>query len=107
MKRSITINWAWIVAYLLLAAILGLNIYQTYNKTEARSITVEGTATIKAEPDSFVFYPQFEIKNTDSAKVKETLTAKSNEVVSKLKALGVKDNQIKLDASQYENYQPA
>jgi uncharacterized protein len=104
MKQTVTISWAWIGAYALLTAILGLNIYNLTTNTEQRSITVEGTATIKAEPDSFAFYPQFEIAEADQAKAKAALTAKGNEVVGKLKDLGLKDRDIKLDASQYDNY---
>lgn len=104
MIKTFTVNWAWTGVYVILIAILGLNIYSVYNKGETRSITVEGTTTIKAEPDNFVFYPQFEIAETDPAKVKDALAAKSTEVIGKLKALGLTDKDIKLNASQYDNY---
>lgn len=104
MIKTFTINWAWTGIYLILIAILGLNIYSVYNKGEDRSITVEGMTTIKAEPDSFVFYPQFEIAETDASKVKEALAAKSTEVINKLKELGLKDKDIQLNASQYDDY---
>lgn len=104
MIKTYTINWAWAGAYIILIAILGLNIYSVYNKGEDRSMTVEGTTTIKAVPDNFVFYPQFEIAETDKSKVKEALAAKSTDVINRLKELGLKDKDIQLNASQYDDY---
>jgi uncharacterized protein YggE len=105
MKQTITINWAWLGVYALLIAILGLNTYTFFNKNEEqRSITVEGTTTLQAEPDSFVFYPQFKIDEADPAKTKEALAAKSTDVIAKLKALGLADKDIELAANQYDNY---
>lgn len=104
MKQTITINWAWVGVYALLLAILGTSIFSVTSRGEARSITVEGTATIDAEPDSFVFNPQFEVDTSDPARVKTLLADKGNAVVAKLKELGVKDQDIKLDASQYDAY---
>lgn len=104
MIKTLTVNWAWAGAYIILIAILGLNIYSVYDKGEDRSITVEGTTTIKAEPDSFVFYPQFEITETDTTKIKDALAAKSTAVINKLKELGLKDKDIQLNASQYDDY---
>ena len=104
MKQTITINWAWVGVYVLLISILGFNVYATYSRGEPRSISVEGVSTIKAEPDSFVFHPQFAVKSVDQAEAKKLLAAKSREVIDKLKSLGLDDKAIKLDASQYDTY---
>lgn len=105
MKQTITINWVWLGVYALLIAILGLNTYAFFNKNEEpRSITVEGVTTLQAEPDSFVFYPQFKIDEADQTKIKEALAAKSTDVIAKLKALGLADKDIELAANQYEDY---
>jgi len=74
----------------------------------ARTITVTGEATVKAEPDEYVFYPTYQFKNADKAAALKELTAKSNVIVAKLKELGVADKQIKTNAggSDYQIYYP-
>lgn len=67
-----------------------------------RTLSITGTATIKAEPDEFSFYPSYEFKNTSKDAALATLTAKSEQIITELKKLGVADNKIKTNASGYE-----
>lgn len=69
----------------------------------ARTIEVTGEAKLTAEPDEFVFYPAYEVKNADKQAAINSLSAKSTEIVAKLKSLGVADNKIKTDTSGYDN----
>ena len=71
--------------------------------SNVRSVTATGEATLDASPDEFIFLPNFEFKSTDSATVKEAMVNKGTQVVDGLKELGVPEQAIKLDASQY-NY---
>jgi len=57
--------------------------------TSDRTITVTGEANITEEPDEFVFYPSYEFKNTSKDAALAELTKKSDEIVTKLKTLGV------------------
>lgn len=59
----------------------------------ARTITVQGEAVVKATPETFEFQPVFE--NADA----KVATAAGNEAVTQLKKLGVKDIDIKTQAS--------
>jgi uncharacterized protein YggE len=60
-----------------------------------RRITITGQASTKAEPDQFVFSPSYSKDTTDQA------TKLNDEIVAKLKSLGVTDAQIKNNASRY------
>ncbi len=64
-----------------------------------RTVTVTGESTVRAEPDEYVFYPSYEFKNTDKAAGLTELTKKSDEIVVKLKELGVTDAQIKTNTN--------
>lgn len=68
-----------------------------------RSISVSGEATVKAAPDQYVFNPIYEFKNEDKAKALAEQTDKNNQIIAKLKELGVKDSDIKNNASGYSN----
>lgn len=60
-----------------------------------RKISVTGQATLKAEPDQFQFSPLYERDTTAE------ITKLNDDIVKKLKELGVADNQIKNNASRY------
>ncbi|MEK7602825.1 MAG: SIMPL domain-containing protein, partial [Patescibacteria group bacterium] len=93
-----------IISALLLAAIVVMFvIWKPWSEqsTNDRTIQVTGEATIKAEPDEFVFYPTYSFKNVDAKIGLTELTKKSDEIVAKLKALGVGDNAIKTNAADY------
>jgi uncharacterized protein YggE len=78
--------------------------WQAAGKAADRTISVTGEAEITATPDEYVFSPQYEIKNADKQAALAAATAKTNEIVAKLKALGVADSKIKTDVSGYEAY---
>ncbi len=69
----------------------------------SRTVEVTGEATVKAEPDEFVFYPTYQFKGADKTALIDQLTKKSDEVVSAVKKLGVEDKNVKSDASGYNN----
>lgn len=73
-----------------------------------RTINVTGEAKVTATPDEYVFYPTYEFKNADKDLALKDLTKKSDEVVAKLKELGVADNKIKTnsDGNDYPVYYP-
>lgn len=97
-------KFLWLVVVVLLSAIIVmLALWKPWaNEGSDRTIQVSGQATIKAEPDEFVFYPSYDFKNADKTKALADLTAKSDEIVAQLKKLGVADNKIKTNADGYE-----
>jgi len=68
-----------------------------------RTISVIGTATIKATPDQYTFSPSYSFSNDDKKAALKALTAKSDGIVAKLKSLGVASKDIQTNASGYEN----
>jgi uncharacterized protein YggE len=73
-----------------------------------RTVAVTGEATLKAAPDEFVFSPSYDFNNADKQTALSELTKKSDELVAKLKALGVADSKIKTNSSgnNYPVYRP-
>lgn len=67
-----------------------------------RTISVTGEAKVTAEPDEFAFNPSYSFKNADKDIALAELSKKSDEVVTKLKELGVPENKIKIDSSGYD-----
>jgi uncharacterized protein YggE len=67
-----------------------------------RTVTVTGEATVKAEPDEYVFNPYYEFKNKDKDAALASLTKKSNSVIDGLKKLGVEDSKIKSNSNGYD-----
>lgn len=72
--------------------------------SDSRTVEVTGEATIKSEPDEFVFYPSYQFNNTDKAIALQELTKKSEEIIAALKKLSVPDNKIKTDSNGYQDY---
>lgn len=107
-KKSFTLTFDYRLVSILLAVVIVAMLllwrpWEFRPEADARTVKVTGETTLKATPDEYVFYPayQFENENKDAA-IKE-LTAKSDEVVKKLKELGVPDNKIKSDSGGYED----
>lgn len=91
----------------LLVAILGLLLWSkpwSSSASDSRKITVSGEATIEAEPDQYVFSPYFEVKGTDEESAKSEVSKLANDAVKAIKALGVEEKNITLDASSYDRW---
>lgn len=71
-----------------------------------RTVSVTGEAKLQADPDEFAFYPSYQFKNKDKDAGLAELTKKSDEVIKKLKELGVADSKIKQSSNgyNYSNY---
>lgn len=77
--------------------------WQANIKASDRTISVTGSSTIKTEPDEFVFYPTYDVTNADPKTALAQMTAKSDEIVTKLKSLGVASSKIKTDSNGYNS----
>jgi uncharacterized protein YggE len=102
-KLVVRLDWRIICAVLLVIIVAMLAIWRPWQADAAaaqRKITIVGEATVKAEPDQYQFNPSYTTTNTADT------TAKSQEITTKLKALGVADNEIKTNANNYSNGGP-
>ena len=91
-----------IVLLLIIAAMFAMWRPWTSKTTSERTVRVTGDATVKATPDEYVFYPSYQFENNDKTAALKELTAKSDEIVAKLKTLGVADKDIKTNSSGYD-----
>lgn len=105
---SLARSFSWEMACLALILILAICVslwkpWQATVKASERVISVSGDATIKAQPDEFVFSPTYDFTNADKQAALSEMTAKSDEIVTKLKSLGIASSQIKTSTSGYKD----
>ena len=98
-KFSVNLKFVTLLLLATIAVMLAIWKPWTSRTTNDRTVVVSGQATVKAEPDEYAFFPTYSFKNTDKSAALKELTAKSDEVVAKLKELGVKDKDIKTSSS--------
>lgn len=99
-KLQVTLSWKSL-AFALLLVLVGFVCYTKPWDTKpdtVRTVSVNGEATVKRVPDLFIFYPYYEESS------QEAIVAKTNEVVTALKGLGLGDAGIQTSVSNYENY---
>ncbi|MBA2279566.1 SIMPL domain-containing protein [Candidatus Saccharibacteria bacterium] len=106
-NSKLTLNLDFrIISLILAAVVIGmLAVWRPWAGATSndRTVKVTGEAVVKTTPDEFVFYPMYELKNTDSQAGIAALSKKSDELVAKLKELGVEDKDIKTNSSNYDN----
>lgn len=104
---TLRVNPWWLSAVLAIGLVAVVALWRPWDSQPSasdRTVSVSGSATLKAEPDEYVFYPSYEFKNADKTAGLKELTAKSDEVVAGLKKAGVADKDIKTNASGYRDY---
>lgn len=102
-KINLTIDLRVVCAALVIIILGMLVAWMPWQRSENNEevIKVTGETVIKAEPDQFVFYPAYQLKNTDKAAASDAAVKKSNEVVAKLRELGVAESAIKSSVDGY------
>lgn len=101
LKLSLDLRFVSLALLLVIAAML--LIWKPWSgPAGTRTVEVTGDATVTAKPDEFVFSPAYEFKNADKAAALAALSQKSDEIVAKLKSLGVDDSKIKTNSSGYD-----
>jgi len=103
-KLNISLDYRFLCVILAVIILVMLVVWKPWHPAPSakdRTISVTGDATLKAEPDEFVFAPSYEFKEADKSTAIKNMTAKSNDVVAELKKLGVADKQIKTNADSW------
>jgi uncharacterized protein YggE len=100
-KLNLSLDYRLVVVALLAIIVAMLLVWKPWAsaKTTDRTIAVTGQATVTAKPDQYTFYPTYQFTNASKQAAIDALSAKNNEIVAKLKALGVPDSKIKNNAS--------
>lgn len=104
-RLNIPLDFRWLSVALLVVIVAMLLVWKPWSSvnTNDRTVSVTGEATLKAEPDQFVFYPGYEFKNADKTAALAEMTAKSDAVVAGLKQVGVADKDIKTNSNGYDS----
>ncbi len=110
-KLPLSISPRWIILILLAIIIVVLLLWKPWNQApgaNTRTVSFTGNATVKATPDEFTFYPSYDFTNADKQAGLSAVTAKSNELVAKLKSIGVPDAKIQtsINSSQDSSKRP-
>ncbi|HEU4913816.1 MAG TPA: SIMPL domain-containing protein [Candidatus Saccharimonadales bacterium] len=102
-KLQLTFDLRIVSAALLVIIVAMILIWKPWSSGGAsgRTVEVTGQSTITATPDEYVFYPSYQFSNADKAAALDELTKKSDEVVARLKGLGVADSKIKTNSNGY------
>jgi uncharacterized protein YggE len=101
---NLSLDLRVVSALLLLALVTTLFVWKPWASevSNSRTITVTGEAKITEAPDEYSFMPTYEFKDTAKEAALSSLTKKSDEIVKKLKELGVADNKIKTSSDGYD-----
>lgn len=103
-NQKINVDLRIVSGLLLVALITSVIFWQPWQSDSARTITVSGEASKKAEPNQYQFSPSYQQKGSDRAAIQKELTDKINTIVTKLKELGVDESDITLATYTYDNY---
>jgi uncharacterized protein YggE len=105
-KVAISFDLRLVVAVLVLIIAGMLIAWKPWvSRTESgRTITVSGESKITAEPDEYTFQPSYELKDSSKDAALAALTKKSEEIVKKLKELGVASSKIQVNSDGYDYY---
>lgn len=99
-KLSLSLDYRFVTLGLLAVIIVMFFLWKPWvPKTTDRTIEVNGQATVSARPDEFLFYPSYHFSNSNKQTALFELAAKSEQLVSELKKLGVADKDIKTNSS--------
>jgi hypothetical protein len=101
--KGLTYLLTAVVVVLILAIVLFWKPWQPNVKASDRVITVTGEATLTATPDEYVFTPSYDFTDTDQSTALTQLTATSNQIVAKLKSLGVENSEIQTSSNGYSS----
>ncbi len=94
-----------IMSGLLAIALIGvLLIWKPWDTGPKRTIDITGQATVKAAPDQFTFSPTYEKSAKTNQDAIGEVSKVGNEVVNKLKELGVEEKQITTNVSANPTY---
>ncbi|MBA3758051.1 SIMPL domain-containing protein [Candidatus Saccharibacteria bacterium] len=104
-RINLSVDLRVIIGVLLAIIVAMLIMWMPWQNAENdnETITVTGEALVKAEPDQYIFYPSYQFTNVDKTAAINAANAKSQDLTTKLKELGIADNKIKTDINGYKN----
>jgi uncharacterized protein YggE len=102
-KLNVSLDFRLVIAFLLVVIVAMLLIWKPWGTPSSdRTVSVTGQATLKAEPDEYIFYPNYQFSSANKDTALTELTKKSDQIVGELKKLGVANNKIKTNSGGYD-----
>lgn len=104
-KLNLSLDYKVIAVLLLVVILAMMAMWRPWSAragSDERTISVTGEAKVMAEPDEYVFYPNYEFRGPDKTAALSEMTKKNGELVSKLKSLGVEESKIKTNSNGYD-----
>ncbi len=104
--QEVTFKLDFRLLSLLLLVIIGvmLAFWRPWQGISKQTITVSGSATVKAAPDQFTFSPVYQGEAKTSTEAISAASKTGNSVVAKLKELGVADKDLKTSVNSNPTY---
>lgn len=102
---NLRLDYRLVIGVLLVVIVAMLFLWRPWEPqidAKSRTIDVTGEAKITAAPDEFIFTPTYEFKNIKREAALADLTKKSDEIVKRLKEMGVADSKIKTNTDGYD-----
>jgi uncharacterized protein YggE len=101
---KLTLDFRTISIALVIIIVAMLALWRPWMPSDANAKTIQitGDAKLSAKPDQFSFSPSYEFTNSDRTAALADLTAKSDEITTKLKDLGINSDKIKTNSSGYD-----
>ena len=107
MAKSFTISLNPLLIGTALAAFalgVGLGWWQPWVDDVQRTINITGSTTIDAQPDQYRFNPYIEVVAANEQDAKQTAIERGDAVAKELIALGVAEDQLTSDSSNYRPF---
>ncbi len=103
-EATLRVNYKLISGLLFGVVLVMLALWQPWRTDADRTISIVGEASVKAAPDEFVFYPTYQREAATNSEAISAVSKVGNDVVAKLKELGVAESAIKTSANSSPEY---
>jgi uncharacterized protein len=104
MKLTLDLRFVTFLLLVIIGVMLAL--WKPWQGAGGKTITVSGEATVSAVPDEFIFSPNYQKKAATSNEAISQVSKLGNEIVAKLKELGITDDKIKTSVTSNPSYEP-
>lgn len=101
---TIKFDIRFVTIALVVAILVMFGLWRPWEQTKSRTIDVTGQAEITAEPDEFTFNATYQKTATERKDAISAVSALGNEVVAKLKEIGVEEKKVTTNVSTGSGY---
>jgi uncharacterized protein YggE len=103
---ALRIDFRFVSLILFIALLVCVLLWRPWEGLDKQTIQIQGQATVKAAPNEFIFSPVYEKKANDSTTAISEVSKLGNEVVAKLKEMGVGESAISTNVTTQKGFEP-